>query len=50
MATTNGGYTTGAGKDDTQLRQRNVTSYEKANGQQVYKVEAEDRKKSQKVG
>jgi dolichyl-phosphate-mannose-protein mannosyltransferase len=50
MAASTGGYTTGAGKDAAELRQRNVTSYEKANGQQVYKVEAEDVKKLQKVG
>ena len=49
MAATNGGYSTGAGKDEAELRRRNVGSYEKANGQHVYKVEAEDRKKSQKV-
>jgi len=47
---TNGGYTTGAGRDEAELRRRNVDSYEKANGQHVYKVEAEDRKKLQKVG
>lgn len=46
---TNGGYTTGAGRDEAELRRRNVDSYEKANGQHVYKVEAEDTKKLQKV-
>jgi hypothetical protein len=50
MAATNGGYTTGAGKDEAEARRRNVASYEKANGQHVYKVEAEDTKKLQKVG
>ena len=49
MAATNGGYTTGTGKDEAELRRRNVASYEKANGQHVYKVEAEDTKKIQKV-
>jgi hypothetical protein len=50
MAATNGGYSTGAGKDEAELRRRNVDSFEKANGQHVYKVEAEDKKKLQKVG
>lgn len=50
MATTNGGFTTGAGKDEAELRQRKVANYEKANGQHVYKVEAEDTKKLKKVG
>ena len=49
MATTNGGYSTGAGKDEAELRHRNVSSYEKANGSTVYKVEAEDTKKLQQV-
>ena len=49
MATTNGGYATGAAKDEAELRRRNVASYEKANGQHVYKIEAEDTKKLQKV-
>ena len=49
MATTNGGYSTSAGKDESELRQRNVSSYEKANGSTVYKLEAEDTKKLQKV-
>ncbi|EXJ76603.1 dolichyl-phosphate-mannose-protein mannosyltransferase [Cladophialophora psammophila CBS 110553] len=48
MATTNSGHSTGAGKDEAELRRRNVTSYEKANGQHVYKLEAEDTKKLQK--
>jgi hypothetical protein len=52
MAAVNGGYTTGAGRDEADLRRRNVTSYDNANGQHVYKVEAEDIKKLklQKVG
>lgn len=50
MATVKGGYTTGAGQDEAELRRRNVTSYDNANGQHVYKVEAEDTKKLQKVG
>ena len=49
MASTNSSYTTGAGKDEAELRRRNVSSYEKANGNQVVKVEAEDTKKLQKV-
>ncbi|KIW57650.1 hypothetical protein PV05_02217 [Exophiala xenobiotica] len=48
MATVKGGYTTGAGQDEAELRRRNVTSYDNANGQHVYKVEAEDTKKLQK--
>ncbi|KIW79927.1 hypothetical protein Z517_06542 [Fonsecaea pedrosoi CBS 271.37] len=48
MAATNGGRTTGAGQDEAELRRRNVASYEKANGQHVYKLEAEDTKKLQK--
>ena len=49
MATANGGYSTGAANDEADLRQRNVSSYEKANGNTVYKLEAEDTKKLQKV-
>jgi hypothetical protein len=49
MAATNGGYTTGAGKAEADLRRRNVSSYETVNGSTVNKVEAEDRKKLQKV-
>ncbi|EXJ60552.1 dolichyl-phosphate-mannose-protein mannosyltransferase [Cladophialophora yegresii CBS 114405] len=48
MATSKAGYTTGAGMDEAEVRRRNVASYEKANGQHVYKVEAEDTKKLQK--
>ena len=50
MAAKNGGYATGAGKDEAELRRRNVASRENANGQHLYKVEAEDTKKLQKVG
>ena len=50
MSTVNGGYTTSAGGDEAELRRRNVTSYENANGSHIYKVEAEDTKKLQKVG
>ena len=39
---------TGASKDDAELRKRNIHSYENANGGQVVKLEAEDRKKLQK--
>ncbi len=49
MATSNNGYTTGARKDEAELRRRDVSSYEKANGKQVVKLEAEDTKKLQKV-
>lgn len=49
MATTNGSYATGAGRDEAELRRRNITSYENANGAHVYKVEGEDKKKLQKV-
>lgn len=49
MAATNDGYATGAAKDEAELRQRKVTTYEKTNGQHVYKVEVEDIKKKQKV-
>ena len=49
MAATDVGYSTGTGKDEAELRRRNVDSYEKANGQHVYKVEAEDTKRLQKV-
>jgi hypothetical protein len=49
MSTPNGVYTSGAGKDETELRRRNIQSYEKANGGAVYKLEAEDAKKLQKV-
>ena len=40
--------TSGALRDDAELRRRNVHSYENANGGQVVKLEAEDRKKLQK--
>jgi hypothetical protein len=49
MSTPNGVYASGASKDDANIRQRNVQSYEKANGGAVYKVEAEDTKKLEKV-
>ena len=49
MASTNGGYTTGAAGDEADLRRRNVTGYEKSNGGQVVKLEAEATKKLQKV-
>jgi hypothetical protein len=47
MAAPNGAFTTG--KDDGDVRRRNVQNYEKANGGTVYKMEAEDTKKIQKV-
>jgi hypothetical protein len=49
MAAVNGGYTTGANRDDGDLHRRNVTSYDKTNGSHVVKLEAEDTKKLQKV-
>jgi hypothetical protein len=49
MSTPNSVYTSGASKDEANIRQRNVQSYEKANGGAVYKVEAEDTKKLEKV-
>jgi hypothetical protein len=49
MSTPNGVYTSGAGKDEAELRRRNVQSYEKANGGAVYKLEAEETKKLEKV-
>ena len=49
MSTPNGVYTSGAGRDEADLRRRNVQSYEKANGGAVYKLEAEDTPKIQKV-
>lgn len=45
----NGSYTTGAGKDDAELRRRNVSAQQTADGGSVVKVEAEDIKKLQKV-
>lgn len=50
MSTLNGVYASGAGKDEAELRRRNVQSYEKTNGGAIYKLEAEDTKKVQKVG
>lgn len=50
MATVNGGYTTGASREDAELHRRNVTTYEKANGSHGVKLEADDTKKLQKVG
>ena|SRR2546429_1727220 len=49
MSVRNGVYASGAGKDEAEIRRRNVQSYEKANGEGVYKFEAEDTKKTQKV-
>lgn len=49
MSGPNGVCTSGAGKDEAELRRRNVQSSEKANGGVVYKLEAEDTKKLQKV-
>ena len=49
MAATDSGHATGAAKDEADLRRRNVSGYEKANGSQVIKLEAEDTKKLNKV-
>lgn len=50
MATTyHNGVTTGASKDEAEIRRRNIHSYENANGGQVVKIEAEDKKKVKKV-
>lgn len=50
MAGSTDTFTSGAGKDEAELRRRNVRSYEKANGGAVYTLEAEDTKKTrQKV-
>jgi dolichyl-phosphate-mannose-protein mannosyltransferase len=49
MAASKAGFTTGVGGDQADIRQRHVAGYEKANGGQVVKVEAEDTKKLQKV-
>ena len=49
MSTPNDAYTSGAGKNEVDIRRRNVQSYEKVNGGAVYKVEAEDTKKLEKV-
>lgn len=50
MATTHqNGVTTGASKDEAEIRRRNVQSYENANGGQVVKIQAEDKKKVKKV-
>lgn len=47
MAASNAALSSGAGKDEAELRRRNVQSYQKANGGSVYKLEAEDTKKTQ---
>lgn len=44
-ATYNNAVTSGTSKDEAELRRRNVHSYENANGGQVVKLEAEDKKK-----
>lgn len=47
MAASDAAFTTG--KDDGEVRRRNVQSYQKANGGTVLKIEAEDTKKLPKV-
>jgi hypothetical protein len=49
MASPNSSYTTGRAGNEAEIHKRNVGSYEKANGQHVYKIEAEDQKKLRKV-
>jgi dolichyl-phosphate-mannose-protein mannosyltransferase len=49
MAAADTAQTTGAGREDAELRRRNVSGYEKPNGNQVVRLEAEDTKKLQKV-
>ena len=48
MASQQNGAATGIAKDDAELRRRNVHTYEKANGGQVVRLEAEDKKKIKK--
>lgn len=48
MASTNSAVATGAGHDEAEVRRRNVSSHEEANGNVVYSLEAEDTKKLQK--
>lgn len=49
MATSNyGAVATGAQSDEAEMRRRNVQNYQNANGGQVYKLEAEDKKKLRK--
>ena len=47
MAATHDAFATG--KDEGDVRRRNIQTHEKANGGTVYKIEAEDTKKLQKV-
>ena len=49
MAAVDSGNATGAGREEAELRRRNVSGYEKANGNQVVKLEAEDTKKLNKA-
>ena len=49
MAAVDSGHATGAAKDEAELRRRNVSGYEKANGEQVVTLEAEDTKKLKKA-
>jgi predicted oxidoreductase (fatty acid repression mutant protein) len=48
MASSNSAVATGAGHDEAEMRRRNVSSHEKANGSVVYSLDAEDTKKLQK--
>ena len=49
MANTKPAYSTGLAKDDADMKWRQVSSYENANGRHVTKLEAEDTKKIRKV-
>lgn len=50
MASSNyNAVTSGAAQDQSELRRRNVSAYENANGGHVVRVEAEDKKKLRKV-
>lgn len=46
-SSTDAGIATGASRQDADLHRRNVQSYDKANGQHVVKIEADDTKKLQ---
>lgn len=45
----NSAVTSGAALDQNDLRKRNVSAYESANGGHVVRLEAEDKKKLRKV-
>lgn len=47
MASPTSGFATGSTREDAELHRRTVQSYDKANGQHVVKLEADDTKKLQ---